>query len=149
MKPLRYWNALSAGLANASNPPQDGRDGRRAAPSFWSQCHSSSSAVLGVSGFVPVVPFFNEFALTGFLLIQALTESRNSHFSIVIPVFRGFESHQPPQKLSPDRQYRLPAMARSISRRSHPPPVELQACSVNQDEIRTLLGSGPELHTTI
>jgi hypothetical protein len=37
----------------------------------------------------PVVPVFDELALTGFLLIQALTERHHPHFSIVIPVVVG------------------------------------------------------------
>jgi DNA-binding phage protein len=34
----------------------------------------------------PVAPILDEFALTGFLLIQALTERHNPSFAIVIPV---------------------------------------------------------------
>jgi hypothetical protein len=42
--------------------------------------------VLGVSGFGPAVPVFDELVLTSFLFIQALTERHNPLFSIVIPV---------------------------------------------------------------
>ena len=48
----------------------------------------SSSAVLGVSGFVPGCGF-DELALTSFLLIQAFTERHYPLFSIVIPVVVG------------------------------------------------------------
>ena len=42
----------------------------------------SSIVELGVSGFLPVVPVFDEFGLTAFLLIQAFAERHNPLFRL-------------------------------------------------------------------